>query len=123
MELAATTVLSVGADPELLWLRNFVLQSAGFNVITTADDLDALARIERGECGVLVVCYSLVKSVRQRLAEALRKFCPGSRIVAITNERVEKPDFADDLVYGVEGPETLINMVSSAAEKSRRAEA
>ena len=73
-------------------LRNFLLRA---DVISTAEESDALARIERGDCGVLLMCYSLVKSVRQRLAEVLRKFCHGARIVAIGNEHMEKPDFAD----------------------------
>jgi CheY-like chemotaxis protein len=114
METESTTVISVGADPELLWLRNFVLQSAGFNVITTTDHKDALARIERGECGVLLVCDSLAKPVRQRLAEALRRFCPGARMILIADEPIEKPDFADTFVYGLEGPELLIEAIRGA---------
>lgn len=123
MAAEGMTVISVGANPELVWLRNFVLQSAGFNVVSTTDTQDARARIERGECGVLVVCYSLERRLRQSLAEALRKFCPGSRMVVITNERLEEPEFADSFVYGVEGPEALIEAINSAAEKVRSAEA
>jgi DNA-binding NarL/FixJ family response regulator len=103
MVSARTTIISVGADAELVRLRNFVLQDAGFDVISTIDAHVALARIERGDCGVLLMCYSLEKSVRQQLADALRKFCPNSRIVAITNQQIDKPDFADSFVYGVVG--------------------
>src|SRR6266498_376904 len=95
MEPVSTTIISVGANAELVRLRNFVLQEAGFNVVSTLDEHDALARIERGECGVSLVCYSVGKAVRQRLAETFRKFCPDSRIVAITNEHMDKADFAD----------------------------
>jgi DNA-binding NtrC family response regulator len=123
MDSAETTVVSVGANPELVRLRNFVLQEAGFNVISAIDEHDALARIERGECGVLLVCYTLTKSARQSLTEALRRACPGSRMVLITNERMDKPEFADFFVYGVEGPEALIQVVEAAVEKSRTADA
>jgi hypothetical protein len=118
-----TSVISVGANAELLRLRNFVLQEAGFNVTSTLDEHDALARIERGECGVLLMCYSLEKPVRQRLADALRKFCPHSRIVLVTNEHLGKPEIADTFVYGMEGPEALIEVVGAAVERSRSAEA
>jgi len=37
--------------------------------------------------------------------------CPGGRIVAITNEQTETPEFADTFVYGVEGPEALIEAI------------
>jgi hypothetical protein len=43
----------------------------------------------------------------------------GKRIIAITNEQMAKPDFADDLVYGVEGPGTLIESIRAAGELSR----
>ena len=122
MEPASATVISVGGNPELLWLRNFVLQSAGFHV-TTGDVHEAATKIEHGNCSVLLVCYSLAKADRQRLAEALRTFCPGSQIVAITNQKMETPDFADSFVYGVEGPEALIHAVATAVEKSRSAKA
>jgi vacuolar-type H+-ATPase subunit F/Vma7 len=123
MESASTTVISVGANAELVGLRNFVLQEAGFHVFSTLDEHEALARIERGECGVLLVCYSLAESVRRRLADALRKSCPISRMVLITNEHIDKPEFADFFVYGVEGPEALIDAVSAAVEKWRSAKA
>jgi CheY-like chemotaxis protein len=123
MAETSTSVISVGANPELVRLRNFVLQEAGFKVISTLDQHDALARIERGECGVLLMCYSLEKSVRQRLADGLRKFCPNSPIILVTNEHLGKPEFADTFVYGVEGPEALIEVVAAAVEKSRSAEA
>jgi len=116
-------VISVGAHPELVRLRDFVLQEAGFHVVSTLDEHEALARIERGECGVLLVCYTMTKSARQSLAEALRRACPGSRMVLITNEHIEKPEFADFFVYGVEGPEALIGALSAAVEKRRSAQA
>ena len=104
-------VISVGPNPELLWLRNSVLRRAGFDVLSTADPNDALAMIRRGECGVLLYCHSLPSAVRQELAEACRKHCPGARIVAVTNSKMDKAEFADAFVYGVEGPEALIEAI------------
>jgi CheY-like chemotaxis protein len=123
MESAMMAIISVGAHPELVRLRDFVLQEAGFHVVSTLDEHEALARIERGECSVLLVCSSLAKATRRRLADALRKSCPGSRMVLITNEHIEKPEFADFFVYGVEGPEALIGALSAAVEKRRSAQA
>jgi hypothetical protein len=104
-------VISVGANVELLWLRDAVLQTAGFEVLTSSSETEALNFIARGDCGVLLVCYSLSFAVRQRLAKAFRQHCPEKRIVAITNQPLEKPDFADGFVYGVEGPEVLIDTI------------
>jgi DNA-binding NtrC family response regulator len=109
--MPAHKIISVGTDPELLWLRNAVLKSAGFEVATTERHDQALTLIQGGACGTLLMCYSLALRTRQLLAEAFRKHCPDGRIVAITNQRLEKPDFADIFVYGVDGPEALIDAI------------
>lgn len=107
-------VISVGADRELLWLRHSVLKAAGFNVVTSLSEEDALASIRQGHCDALLMCYSLSKAVRHSLAEHFRNRCPQGRIVAITNEKLDQPEYADSFVYGVEGPEALIDAISVA---------
>jgi DNA-binding NarL/FixJ family response regulator len=106
-------VLSVGHHPELMWLRDAVLSSAGFDVLTTLDVEEGLAHIQRGQCGVLLMCYSLPRLSRKRLAEAFRVNCPHGRIITIANEHFE-PEFADAIIYGMEGPEALIEAVRNA---------
>ena len=51
---AGDKIVSVGGDHELLWLRNTVLQSAGFKVLTTEDESTALEQISQMDCGVLL---------------------------------------------------------------------
>lgn len=69
---------------------------------------EALASIERKECHAVLLGHSLSPSSRRKLAQAARKHCPGAHIVEIANRKLEKPEFADAFVYGVEGPEVLI---------------
>jgi len=106
-------VLSVGNNPELLWLRDAVLRSAGFDVITSLNLQDGLARIEGEDCGVLLLCYSRRSSRAKRLADSFRANCPQGRIVTIMNEKGE-PEFADLVIYGVDGPEALIEAIRAA---------
>ena len=106
-------VLSLGKNPELLWLREAVLRSAGFEVMTSLSVEDGLARIEGGYCGVLLLCYSLPPLSRKRLAETFRAKCPQGRIVTIMNEKGE-PEFADLVIYGVDGPEALLEAIRAA---------
>jgi DNA-binding NarL/FixJ family response regulator len=82
-------------------------------VLTSLDLQDGLARIEGGDCGVLLLCYSLPLLSRKRLAETFRAKCPQGRIVTITNEKSE-PEFADLVNYGVDGPEALIEAMRTA---------
>jgi len=111
--MPSTKVLSVGINPELLWLREAVLRSAGFDVITSLDPKDGLSRIERGHCGVLLLCYSLPFPSRKRVVETFRAKCPQGRIVIIMNEKGQ-PEFADVVLYGVDGPEALIEAIRTA---------
>ena len=104
-------IVSVRGDHKLLWLRNAVLQSAGFKVLSTEDESTALEQISRMDCGVLLVCYSLPQPVRNRLARAFREKCTDGRIIAIANMKIEKPESADAFVHGLEGPETLISTI------------
>ena len=106
-------VLSLGTNPELLYLRDAVLRSAGFDVLTTLDPNEGLSMIEGGQYGILLLCYSLPLPARKRLAETFRAECPHGRIVSITNEKGE-PEFADLVVYGMDGPETLIETIRAA---------
>jgi DNA-binding response OmpR family regulator len=105
-------VISVGYHPELLWLREAVLRHAGFDVLTTLDFNQGMEHIERGNCGVLLLCYSLPLLSRRRLAETFPRNCPDGRIVTIMNER-GKAKFSDVVVYGLDGPEALIEAIKS----------
>lgn len=53
---------------------------------------------------------------RRQLVQRFRQLCPEGRIVAITDRPVvETLKEEDELVYGVEGPEILIDAVRGKA--------
>jgi DNA-binding NtrC family response regulator len=107
------TILSVGEDPQLLSLREAVLRTAGFNVLTVSDLEAAFSQMDHGNAVVLLLCYSLPVEVRRQLAKQFRERCPTGHIVAITNmPQAHPPIDADAFLYGIEGAETLIQTVS-----------
>jgi len=105
------TVISVGANPELLSLREAVLQKAGFKVVSTDDAARAMGEFRSGNYEVMVLCQSLAETV---LKELTREFHE-SRVVIVTNERLQ---FAigdkTKVVYGIDGPETLVEAIRAA---------
>lgn len=106
-------MISVGALPRLLTLREAILETAGYAVYTTTDAAEAASRMSDGRCGVLVLCYSLAYDCRRELIEQFRAHCPEGRIVAITNRPVtHSSGEVDRLVYGIEGPEALLDAVA-----------
>ena len=107
------TVISVGVLPELLWLREAVLEAAGHKVRSFTEPERAVPELRKGGCGVLLLCYSVDDESRIQLLRSFREYCPNGRIVAITNFPVLEQDSkdADELVYGVDGPEALLDAI------------
>jgi len=114
--MAGCSVISVGSLSRLLALRAALLHSAGCAVFTTTDPQEAEAAIESGSCRILLICYSVPSEWRERLLRAFRKNSPNGRIIAITDlPVVEPPKDVDELIYGVDGPEVLIDAVRRKA--------
>lgn len=109
-------VISVGGIPELLSLRHAILESNGYEVFTTANPVEAADRFRAGDCSLLLICYSVADEWRESLIRDFREHCPGGRIIGITNHQVTRaPDDVDVLVYGMEGPEILIDAIQGKA--------
>jgi hypothetical protein len=122
-KLKPDLIISLGTNAELLWLREAVLRNAGFEVLTVPDEKEAVAKIESLDCGVLLLCYSIDDETRQQLAKKYREACPDARIVAITNAPLEHPLVdADAFVYGVEGPEALIDAIRVVPKERKKAD-
>jgi hypothetical protein len=106
------TILSVGADDELISLRHAVLRSVGLNVFSTIDPDEAYVYIQPANCGVMLMCYSLEEPIRERLAKRFRECCPKGRIISISNKYRENAVFYGDVVFNaLEGAEALIHVV------------
>ena len=72
---------------------------------------EALAEIYSGDCGVLLLCYSVDDESRKEITRTFREVCPEGRIVSITNQPLQQQPDADITVYGVDGAEALIEAV------------
>jgi DNA-binding response OmpR family regulator len=106
------SVISIGTLVELVSLREAVLKSVGYEVFSTTRAQDAVSRIREGYCGVLLLCYSVPEEWRKELIQEFREKCPEGRIVAITDRRIaEIPRQVDELIFGLEGAEALINAI------------
>lgn len=106
------SILSVGADPELVSLRDAVLRSVGLDVFSTCDPEEAYVRIQPASFGLMLLCYSLEQPIRQRLARRFRDCCPQARIISIANSRIEPSTVYGDTVFdALEGAEALVGIV------------
>jgi DNA-binding NarL/FixJ family response regulator len=104
-------IISVGTLSDLVLLREVVLKHAGYRVVSALSEAEALAKIYSGDCGVLLLCYSVEEESRKHITKAFREVCPEGRIVSITNQPLKQSPDADAIVYGVDGAEALISAV------------
>jgi hypothetical protein len=111
MNQRSDLVISVGTLPDLVSLREAVLKKAGYRVVNAFNEAEALAKIYSGDCGVLLLCYSVEDESRKQIAKTFREVCPEGRIVSITNQPLNQPPDADVVIYGVHGAEALIGAV------------
>ena len=108
------SVLSVGSDSHLLTIRHEVLRQAGFNTFSTSSEEEALQLINEGRCPFLVLCHTLRESTRANLVEQFRKYCPQGRIIGVSNVPWPQTRDLDAVVYGVEGPDALIQAINGS---------
>jgi hypothetical protein len=111
MDTNSKLIISVGTLPDLLLLREAVLTKAGYRVLNAFTEAEALAKINSGDCGVLLLCYSVEEESRKHITKAFREVCHEGRIVSITNQPLKESPDADVVVYGVDGAEALIGAV------------
>jgi DNA-binding response OmpR family regulator len=90
-------VLVVDDDPDVRQVLRWALEDAGFDVLTAADGVTALAQAERRPPGVVVLDHGLPNTDGTHVASSLRQIC------------------------GEQLPILIVTADGRAAEKARRA--
>jgi hypothetical protein len=102
--------------PRLLSLRAAILTAAGYKVFSTKKPSEAILKIQKGRCGVLLLCHSIGSDWCERLVQTFHECCPGGRVIAMSKQPV--PTLArnvDAIVYSLDGPEALLEAVNKLA--------
>ena len=76
--MSQTLVLSIGFDLALLDIRNQVLQSAGYIVVSAMSAEEAIHLFRDGDFDLVILCHSLPREHCERLTHFIRN--SGSRI-------------------------------------------
>jgi CheY-like chemotaxis protein len=97
---------------EVALYRAEVLRGHGLDVRTPRSKEEAIMAIKRGEVDVVVLTYTLPNETVNELADLVRQYCPGCRLVAISetghfDERVAP----DAVVIANQGPAALIEAI------------
>jgi CheY-like chemotaxis protein len=106
---AGNRVLLFSGIWEVALYRAEVLRVHGLEVRTPRSKEEAIMTIKRGDVDVVVLTYTLPSETVHELADLVRQYCPGSRLVAISetgqfDERVAP----DAIVVANQGPAALV---------------
>lgn len=83
-------ILSLSAETELLARREAILRTAGYNVLSSTSQMEIRFEIQMGQCGVLLLCYTMHQSVHADLAGIFGQNCPTSAIVFVMHPEMRK---------------------------------
>ncbi len=109
-------VLSVGKNRPLLISRHAVLMSAGYVVVSTSDEAEALALFQSGDFALAILCDSIRPEERRKLALALRQANPSKPVLAI-HDGFDYIDEADLSLENFAGPQSLLAHVDLLLNK------
>ena len=75
-EPAIGTVISFSYEKTLLDGRESALRSAGYNVFSTSSESCVRFEIQMGQCGILLLCYTIRDAVHHDLSCLFAQHCP-----------------------------------------------
>ena len=105
-------VLLLSRDFELGLLRQRVLQQAGCEVLFPEDGAEALRVLKADNLDVMVVAHTISRESGGYYSRIFRENNPQGRIVYVCSSTIEHPpEWADENVLGLAGPEELVAAV------------
>jgi DNA-binding NtrC family response regulator len=107
---ARPQILSVTQDPSLAKTREMLLASAGFQVSSFLNAVDAIAACRAGSFDLLVVGHSIPLAARRALVKEMRRLCPAP-ILALVRPGEAPLDEADYSFDSSESPALLLETV------------
>jgi DNA-binding NtrC family response regulator len=119
MAQANPRILSISSDIAVFDSRNRVLESAGFDIVPSFCGNGALEKFTGESIDAVVLGDSLPTPLRIALFKNFRTLRPSVPIVVVyrIGEQTEDVLMADAVVESLDGPERLIEVVSTVIHK------
>jgi CheY-like chemotaxis protein len=106
----ASIILCVDDEVTPLTIRKFVLQKAGFHVITAGSAKDALEILKSTDVDLVVSDHLMPDMTGAQLAAQVKRTYPAMPFMLLSgvNDLPEGAEVADEFLSKLEGPETMI---------------
>lgn len=107
-DLRGKTVVSYSRDKSLLAAREVALLNGGYKVFSTMSEGSVRFEIQMGQCGVLLLCYTIPDPILHDLSELFSKHCKGGIIAFVMHPlRREESRHSDLCLLDSELPQSL----------------
>ena len=111
-------VLLFGRQRELALYRAEVLHQNGYHVLTPTTRGEAVAAIEGGGLGAVILSYTLSSETVEEMAELLKQKSPGCPLIAISQTgTVDRRIAPDEVVIADDGPTALLAALRRALRR------
>jgi CheY-like chemotaxis protein len=109
----ASIILCVDDEVTPLTIRRFVLQKAGFHVITAASAKDALEILRTTNVDIVVSDHLMPEMTGAELVAHVKRIHPSMPCMLLSgvNDLPDGAELADEFLSKLEGPETMIDRV------------
>ncbi len=105
-------ILSVSYDEPLLRTRHMLLQTRGYEVVSSLGFTSSMEHCKRGGFDLFILGHSIPSSDKQQLVKTFRETCPG-RVISLLRPDEALVDGAD---YHIQpDPEPLLALIDRIA--------
>lgn len=118
MTKRAPSILSVSYDEPLLHTRQWILETAGFNVISALGFTEAITHCKAGVFDLLIIGHSIPPRDKAALVKVVRDH-DHTRVLALLRAGEMPLAEADLSIDAWEGPDVLLTAVQRVLDKKK----
>lgn len=111
-------ILSISRDPMLLASRNALLHEAGYEVVSTTSDEEALSLFSSCKTDAVVLGDSIAWEERTKLVERIRTLNAKVPIIVLRLPTEPAPAGATASMGSLDGPKVLLQLIAEALRNS-----
>jgi len=117
----ARRILNVGADRELVKIRDKALASAGYQVVSATNLLEVIKACEQQDIDLAVLGHVLNMNEKSRIISTVRSICKRSTpVLALYQTSPSEAGNADAALAAQEGTEALIRTVARMLDSRKK---
>ena len=104
-------ILSGGRETYLLQLRNEVLKSSGYTVVSAHSATELIENFRAGDYDLVLLCHSFNFEERRRIVQAIHSWSPSTPVLMLASEEVQG---SSTELFVTNEPVAMLNAINGA---------